>query len=192
MLLCCFFLPTFIPVVFFNETILNAFLAASIFRYVWVLNTTWSVNSAAHIWGMKPYNTESTSVQNAYVSWFALGEGWHNYHHVFPWDYKTSELGNYGLNWTTFVIDFFAKVGWAYNLKTVSDEIIRNRVLKTGDGSHKRTGNNTRHDPDPDVNRNYINNLEDHNNDDMIWGWDDEDMRVQDKIDAVIWSKGEG
>lgn len=40
-----------------------------------------------------------------------MGEGWHNYHHVFPWDYKTSELGTYYLNWTCALIDFFAKIG---------------------------------------------------------------------------------
>lgn len=40
-----------------------------------------------------------------------LGEGWHNYHHVFPWDYKTAELGNYRYNMTTGFIDFFAKLG---------------------------------------------------------------------------------
>lgn len=39
------------------------------------------------------------------------GEGWHNYHHVFPWDYKTAELGNYRFNITTAFIDFFAKIG---------------------------------------------------------------------------------
>ena len=39
------------------------------------------------------------------VALAALGEGWHNYHHVFPWDYKTAELGDYAVNFTTLVID---------------------------------------------------------------------------------------
>ena len=41
----------------------------------------------------------------------SYGEGWHNYHHVFPWDYKTSELGDYRYNFSTAFIDFFAKIG---------------------------------------------------------------------------------
>lgn len=49
------------------------------------------------------------------VSLAAFGEGWHNYHHVFPWDYKTSEFGDYKFNISTGFIDFFAKIGWAYN-----------------------------------------------------------------------------
>lgn len=70
----------------------------------------------------------------------AFGEGWHNYHHVFPWDYKTAELGNYRMNLTTAFIDFFAKIGWAYDLKSVSTEIIEKRVHRTGDGSHNLWG----------------------------------------------------
>lgn len=56
-------------------------------------------------------------VENIAVSIAALGEGWHNYHHVFPWDYKTGELGNYTFNPSTGFIDFFAKLGWAYDSK---------------------------------------------------------------------------
>lgn len=78
--------------------------------------------------------------QNVSVAAFALGEGFHNYHHVFPWDYKTAELGNYRLNFTTAFIDLFAKVGWAYELKSVSSEIIEKRVRRTGDGTHNLWG----------------------------------------------------
>lgn len=48
---------------------------------------------------------------NTWVGIGAIGEGWHNYHHVFPWDYKTSELGDYNLNLSCMFIDFFAKIG---------------------------------------------------------------------------------
>lgn len=65
--------------------------------------------------------------QNPSVAIFAFGEGWHNYHHVFPWDYKTAELGDYKMNATTAFIDFFAKIGWAYDLKSVSDEVINSK-----------------------------------------------------------------
>ena len=41
---------------------------------------------------------------------------------------------------TTAFIDFFAKVGWAYDLKSVSKEIVEKRVQRTGDGSHNVYG----------------------------------------------------
>lgn len=65
-----------------------------------------------------------------------MGEGWHNYHHVFPWDYKAAELGNYRVNITTFWLDQFAKIGWAYDLKEPSKELIQKIVENNGDGSH--------------------------------------------------------
>lgn len=52
-----------------------------------------------------------TPVDNKWVALFTHGEGWHNYHHVFPWDYKAAELGNYEHNFSTGIIDFFAKMG---------------------------------------------------------------------------------
>lgn len=44
------------------------------------------------------------------------------------------------MNITTAFIDFFAKVGWAYDLKSVSREIIQKRVERTGDGTHQTWG----------------------------------------------------
>ncbi|XP_053612272.1 acyl-CoA Delta-9 desaturase isoform X1 [Plodia interpunctella] len=138
--LTCFILPTVIPVYFWGETWNNAFFVAALFRYAFILNVTWLVNSAAHKWGDKPYDKAIKPSENISVSVFALGEGFHNYHHTFPWDYKTAELGNNRLNFTTNFINFFAKIGWAYDLKTVSDEIIKTRALRTGDGSHHLWG----------------------------------------------------
>ncbi|RZB40842.1 hypothetical protein BDFB_009642, partial [Asbolus verrucosus] len=69
-------------------------------------------------------------VENVIVSVLTLGEGWHNYHHTFPWDYKAAELGNYGFNTTTLVLDMFAKIGWAYDLKYAFDELVHETVEK--------------------------------------------------------------
>ena len=74
--------------------------------------------------------------ENKSVAFLTSGEGWHNYHHVFPWDYKAAELGNYRMNMTTAAIDFFSWLGVAYDRKTVPASIVRARCLRTGDGSH--------------------------------------------------------
>lgn len=115
----------------------------------------------------------------------AFGEGWHNYHHVFPWDYKTSELGTYSTNFTTAAIDFFARIGWAYDLKSVSDDMIKKRVLRTGDGSHTYSEQElTAKMVD------YINNL-DHESEQAVWGWDDRDMNELDRQDATVQNKSD-
>ena len=72
----------------------------SVLRYVSVLHATWLVNSAAHMFGMKPYDVKIGPVENMAVTVLAIGEGFHNYHHTFPYDYSTSEWGPH-LNITT-------------------------------------------------------------------------------------------
>ncbi|XP_034488366.1 acyl-CoA Delta(11) desaturase [Drosophila innubila] len=134
--LLCFLLPTIIPVYFWDETWYNAFVQQCLFRYVFSLNFTWSVNSAAHLWGSRPYDKRIMPSENIYVSIMAMGEGWHNYHHVFPWDYKAAELGNYKVNFTTMILDTCQKLGWAWDMKQPSKELVRRTLEKYGDGTH--------------------------------------------------------
>lgn len=121
---------------FCTESSASETILLMITRYVFILHCTWAVNSFAHLHGMKPYDKHIMPVENHCVSIFSNGEGWHNYHHSFPWDYKASELG-VSNNFTTSFIDFFAKVGWAYDLKIASEEIVAKRISRKGDGSHK-------------------------------------------------------
>lgn len=54
------------------------------FRMVFVMHTTWLVNSAAHKWGYRNYETPDDSRNNLFVAWLTFGEGWHNNHHHEP------------------------------------------------------------------------------------------------------------
>lgn len=69
---------------------------------------------------------------------------------------------------TTALIDFMAKIGWAYDLRTVPLEMIKKRAERTGDGSLKDP-----HDP-----RHHMNS---------VWGWDDSDMKQEDKLGTTIY-----
>jgi fatty-acid desaturase len=51
-------------------------------RTVVVWHITWSVNSAAHIWGYRTYETGEHSRNNWIVALISNGEGWHNNHHA--------------------------------------------------------------------------------------------------------------
>ncbi|XP_018393077.1 PREDICTED: acyl-CoA Delta(11) desaturase-like [Cyphomyrmex costatus] len=128
-----FLLPVMLPVYGWNETWYRAFVSQNIIRYVCLLNNIWSVNSAAHIWGSKPYDAHINPTENCWVNWSTGGEGSHNYHHVFPWDYKASEFHD---STATNLIKFCAKIGWAYDLKEPSEELVKTVVMKKGDGSH--------------------------------------------------------
>lgn len=106
--------------------------------------------------------------ENLVASILSVGEGWHNYHHVFPWDYKTAELGNYHFNYTTAFIHLFAKIGWAYDLKTTSTELVRKRASRTG---LVDSGG----DPVP-----------------LPWCWDDKDCPQSDRMEATIVNRKQG
>jgi len=69
------------------------------------------------------------------VTVYAFGEGWHNFHHTFPWDYSSSEYGVHQKNATTLFIDFFALFGWAYDRKSVAKDSVVRHAKKAGDGS---------------------------------------------------------
>ena len=53
-------------------------------RTVVVWHITWSVNSAAHLWGYRTYETGEQSRNNWFVALISNGEGWHNNHHADP------------------------------------------------------------------------------------------------------------
>jgi len=74
---------------------------------------TWLVNSSAHLSGGHPYDKNIKPAENMGVTLASFGEGYHNYHHTFPYDYSTSEHGwKYNFNFTTLFIDSFAAIGW--------------------------------------------------------------------------------
>jgi len=71
-----------------------------------------------HNWGEKPYNTAHATTENGWVSLFAIGEGWHNWHHAFDWDYAAAEMGAVSqFNPTKVFIDVMAFLGLAWGRK---------------------------------------------------------------------------
>ena len=124
--------PTLIPWLCWGEDPVKAMMFVGFLRYVYSLHATWLVNSAAHLWGQRPYDRKMNPAENLFVTLFALGEGFHNYHHTFPYDYATSEWGP-SFNITTCFIDFFAAIGWAYDRKQVSQEAIARVKQRKGE-----------------------------------------------------------
>lgn len=69
-----------------------------------------------------------------------------------------SDFKKYGLNWSLALIDFMAWIGWATELKTVFDEMIRKRILRTG----KKRKDESYED--------------EYGTENLVWGWDDPKM----------------
>lgn len=66
----------------------GGFLLAGVVRLVVGHHATWFVNSWAHVGGNRPYDPRVSAADSWIVSLFTFGEGFHNYHHAFPTDYR--------------------------------------------------------------------------------------------------------
>ena len=108
----CFIIPAMVCVYGWGESWGNGIFVPGMLRYVVVLHATWCVNSAAHLWGELPYDPDSNPAENPLVAIVSVGEGWHNWHHKYPFDYAASELGVLRqFNPSKMVIDFAAALG---------------------------------------------------------------------------------
>lgn len=128
-------LPTITAMYFWNESFVHAFHIPVILRSLVSQHSTFCVNSFLHMYGDRPYDKGIKPAQSLIVALFMNGEGWHNYHHSFPWDYRADEFGGYSryfVNNTTAFIDLCAKVGLVTDLKTASKDVIKERIRKKG------------------------------------------------------------
>lgn len=115
--LFCFVLPTLYGWYVWDSVWIGYFYFG-VLRWILLLHATWCVNSVAHMWGTTPYNPRLSSRQNTFTSVVAMGEGWHNYHHTYPYDYRASEF-NWNAEWnpTTVLLDTLSSVGLVWNKK---------------------------------------------------------------------------
>ena len=125
--------PAIVPYYFWNES-LEVSIFINMLRYAVTLHHTWLVNSAAHLYGTHPYDKKLNPTENFIVSFLTQGEGYHNYHHTFPWDYSASEHGwKTNFNPATAVIDMLAYLGLVTERRVVSKDVVKKRVERTGD-----------------------------------------------------------
>jgi len=113
---------------------IGALLLAGFLRLVLCHHTTFFINSLAHYWGSQPYTDENSAKDNFLVALLTYGEGYHNFHHIFQWDYRN------GVRWyqfdpTKWLIWGMAKLQLASGLKRVPDHKIESAVIAM---QHKR------------------------------------------------------
>ncbi len=73
-------------------------------------------NSLAHIIGTQPHTTKNTSRDNPILAVLTFGEGYHNFHHSFPGDYRNG-IKPWQYDPTKWLIRLLWLTGLAKNLK---------------------------------------------------------------------------
>ena len=67
---------------------LGGLLIPGVARVVMVQHATFCINSLCHMIGQRPYSTSHSARDSWIAAIFTMGEGYHNYHHEFQWDYR--------------------------------------------------------------------------------------------------------
>lgn len=87
------------------------------------------INSLAHTWGSKTYAKELTAVDNFFLAFFTFGEGYHNYHHAFPNDYRNG-IAWYHFDPTKWLIWILEKLHLTKNLRSKDGLVIRSNLIQ--------------------------------------------------------------
>lgn len=94
----------------------GGYFIAGIARLVFVHHSTFCVNSLAHYWGDETYTDGHTAKNSVITALVTIGEGYHNFHHEFPSDYRNG-VRFYQYDPTKWLIRALSVVGLTYDLK---------------------------------------------------------------------------
>jgi len=107
----------------------GGFFYAVMLRMFVVHHATFFVNSLAHSLGDKTYSDLHTAFDSFITAILTFGEGYHNYHHEFPADYRNGVLF-YHFDPTKWLISGLSYFGLTYNLKLMSTEEIEKAKIQ--------------------------------------------------------------
>ncbi|TPX37506.1 hypothetical protein SmJEL517_g00529 [Synchytrium microbalum] len=126
-LFMAFVFPTLVAYIGWGD-FWGGFYFAGVARLVVVHHATFCVNSLAHWLGEASYDDRQTPRDHFITALVTLGEGYHNFHHEFPSDYRNAILfWQYDpTKWTIWICSLF---GLTYNLKMFPEnEIVKGRI----------------------------------------------------------------
>ena len=108
---------------------LDVFIWGILISTVVLYHGTFLINSMAHVWGSRRFNTKDDSRNNFWLALITLGEGWHNNHHEYM------SAARQGLRWweidaTYYGLKVLSWLGIARQLRQYPD-----RMRATGKAS---------------------------------------------------------
>ncbi|EFA78019.1 delta 9 fatty acid desaturase [Heterostelium album PN500] len=108
---------------------MGGYFYAAIARLVFVHHSTFMVNSLAHFVGTSPYDDNHTPRDSIITAVLTFGEGYHNFHHEFPSDYRNA-FTTFGYDPTKWMIKICEILGLAHSLKTFDQNEIQKGMVQ--------------------------------------------------------------
>lgn len=99
--------------------VLGQVIFGMLLRIVVTHHTTFLINSAAHMFGSRPYTDANTARDNWLLAPLTCGEGFHNFHHQWQWDYRNGALW-YQWDTTKWLLNLLAWAGLVGQFRRVS------------------------------------------------------------------------
>lgn len=95
-------------------------------------HTTFTINSLAHIFGYRSFNTTDSSRNNWFLALITLGEGWHNNHHYYP---GSERQGFYWweIDITHYILKLLSWVGIVWDLRTPPKKVYDRKAFNDAD-----------------------------------------------------------
>ena len=123
-----FVLPFLIGLIYNRP--LGGLLWGGILRVTLVHHFTFFINSLCHYLGSRNFDPHTTARDSWVMAFLTFGEGYHNFHHKFQWDYRN------GIKWYNFdpskwIIKLLSIFKIAYSLRKVPDYLILKAKIDT-------------------------------------------------------------
>jgi len=122
---CCYLFGNFLAANYaaLNTSGVQLLVWGGFVSTVILYHATYTINSLAHVFGKRRFNTDDDSRNNVWLALLTLGEGWHNNHHRYP---AATRQGFYRweLDISYILIKLFSMVGLAKDLKPVPLHIL--------------------------------------------------------------------
>lgn len=122
---------------------LAGFIVVGVFRTAFNHHSTFFINSLCHWAGKRTYTREQTARDNWLTALVTMGEGFHNFHHQFPLDYRNG-VRFFHYDPTKWLIYGLSKLGLARDLRRIPDhKILEYRLREEADSLTRKHHHNT-------------------------------------------------
>ncbi len=96
-------------------------------------HATYSINSLAHRFGSRRFNTGDDSRNSLPLALITLGEGWHNNHHYYPASARQG-FARWEIDVTYYLLRLLEAAGVIHDLKPVPEQVLARVRSRRGDG----------------------------------------------------------
>ena len=117
-------LETFVPAT--GVTVGQFFIWTFFVSTTVLLHGTLFINSLAHVWGRRRYETDDDSRNSWLLTLITLGEGWHNNHHRYPHSVRQG-FRWWELDLTYYTLKMLSWTGLIWDLRPVPKAVLEDR-----------------------------------------------------------------